>query len=56
MVNFIAHSAEIIQQDIDSETEENCYIVKEKLLRTGKMEVNQLFNKKIKLLNRERAT
>jgi hypothetical protein len=56
MVKFIEHNAEVIQQDIDDETEENYNMEKEKLIRMGKMEVNQLFNKKTKLLNKERAT
>lgn len=55
MVKFLDHSAEVKEQKIDSVAEEKYNIEKEKLIHKGIMEVNQLYNNKTKLLNKERA-
>lgn len=56
MVKFIEHSAELMVQEIEREMNESYYTEKEKLIRIGIMEVNQMYNKKTKLLQRGRAT
>lgn len=50
------HDSEEIEHDIDVFTEENFCSDKDKLVRTGIMQINQLYNKKMQLVNRETAT
>lgn len=50
------HDSEEIEHDIDILTEEHFCSDKDKLIRTGIMKINQLYNKKMQLVNRETAT
>lgn len=56
MIKFIDHDAEEMAQNIDLSSEENYEVEKEKLVCQGMMEIDQLHNKKMKLVNRETAT
>lgn len=56
MIKFIDHDAKEMEQDIDEFTEENYQNEKEKLIYAGKMKIDQLYNKNIKLVNRKTAT
>lgn len=56
MSKFIDHDAIEIEQNIDDITENNYLMEKEKLIHRGIMEINQLYNNKIKLINRKTAT
>lgn len=56
MIKFLDHDADEMEQAIDN-LKETIYITeKEKLIHIGIMEINQLYNKKMKLINRETAT
>lgn len=50
------HDAEETAQNIEGSSEENYKTEKEKFVRQGMMEINQLYSKKMKLVNRETAT
>jgi len=56
MAKFIDHDADEEEQNIDSISEENSETEKVNLIRQGILEINQIYNKKIKLINRETAT
>lgn len=56
MVKFIEHGAELMVQEIDKATEEAFNIEKEKIISRGIMEIDQLYNKKTKMVHRETAT
>jgi len=53
IVKFIEHNAEEAEEDINTLIEENYRNEKDNLLQTGRMQINQLYNKKMKLVNRE---
>lgn len=56
MIKFIEHDADKMEQGVNNLTEEIYNTEKEKLTQIGIMEVNQLYNKKMNLINRETAT
>ncbi|VVC39217.1 ATPase, V1/A1 complex, subunit E [Cinara cedri] len=56
MIKFIDHDADEMKQGIDDLAEETFYAEKEKLISIGITEVDQLYNKQLKLINRETAT
>lgn len=50
------HDLKGVERDMDILTEDNFSKDKDKLIRTGIMQINQLYNKKMQLVNRETAT
>ncbi|KAL5235536.1 hypothetical protein ACI65C_002946 [Semiaphis heraclei] len=55
MVKFIEFEADEIEQNIDTQSEDEYRFKKNEMILKGKMEVNQLFNKKTNLMNRKTA-
>lgn len=55
MIKFIDHDAEYIANDTNSSTEEKYNMEKENLISIGKMRIDQLYEKKMKLIEREKA-
>lgn len=53
ITKFIEHDADKIEQKIDRMTKEDYHKEKEKITFQGMMEINQLYNKNMKRLNRE---
>lgn len=53
MTKFIEHDADKIEQKIDKMTKDDYLKEKEKLILKGIMEINQLYNKNMKRLNKE---
>lgn len=56
MVKFIEFEADEIEQNIDTQSENKYHTEKKETILKGKMEINQLYNKKTKLMNRTTAT
>lgn len=56
MIKFMDHDSDELVQNIDESSQESYEAEKEKLILKGTMEVNQLYNKKTILVNRETAT
>ncbi|XP_060849469.1 V-type proton ATPase subunit E-like [Rhopalosiphum padi] len=56
MVKFMEHEANEIEQNIDTQSEDEYNNKKNEIILKGKMEINQLYNKKTKLMKRTTAT
>lgn len=56
MIKFIEHDADKMERGVDNLTEELYNTEKEKLTQIGIMEVNQSYNKKMNIINKETAT
>jgi len=56
MVKFIEFEADEIVQNIETQSEDEYHNKKDEMILKGKMEINQLYNKKTNLMNRTTAT
>ncbi|XP_025192598.1 V-type proton ATPase subunit E-like [Melanaphis sacchari] len=56
MVKFIEFEANEIEKNIDTQSEDEYNIKKNEIILKGKMKINQLYNKKTKLMKRTTAT
>ncbi|XP_026808481.1 V-type proton ATPase subunit E-like [Rhopalosiphum maidis] len=56
MVKFMEFEANEIEQNIDTQSEDEYNNKKNEIILKGKMEINQLYNKKTKLMKRTTAT
>jgi len=56
MVKFIEFEADEIIQNIETQSENEYHMKKNKMILKEKMEINQLYHKKTNLINRTSAT